>query len=643
MNRTPRLLQLPAFLWLATGICQAEDNASAKDKLLFTPEAYRAHVRYLASDELTGRLPGTPGGRAGGDYIARQFKELGLKPAGVSGSYFQPFPVRRLKNLHEERAAFEITGLKRQWRIRQDWIPLPYSKPGKIEGPLAFAGYGIAAPDHGYNDYAGFDATGKVLLILRYEPRGTDPGDGVGDDRASPHGLFVKKAQVAAEHGALALLVVNPPKRDPDTDELYPWHIWNTQRSYALPLVHISRELTGAILQQAGLPDLKTLQERLDQDRQALSTDLDGISVSIDTGVAYVEGRNVIGRLEGDGSTDEMIVVGAHYDHDGEVPGPDGQLEIHNGADDNASGCAGMLELARVFVAGPRPRRHILFMAFDAEERGLLGSKHFVAHPTIDIKTVRAMINLDMIGRLKLDKFTIWGTTSAEEFPQLVRGVADKVGLSYRAPATDSMKFGASDHFSFYRKDIPVLFPFTGVHKHYNTPEDDWQRIDADGATRVLQMMHAVVSELANTETGPTFVARKEERELREKLGQDGAADLDHEDVDEVDEPADRQRSRGGLRVRLGIMPDFASEEGAGLRVEAVMDDGPAAKCGMKDGDLITRIAGDTVTDIYTYMDALRKHEPGDEVEVLLKRDGKPMMLKVKLEASRRPTRPEDQ
>ena len=642
MSSLPPSLRLPLSLLLAAGLCYAEDRTPAGQSAAFSADAYIAHVRYLASDELAGRLPGTAGGRTAGEYIARRFRELGLKPAGVGGSYFQPFTVRRLKKLHDEQACFEIAGLKRHWAVRKDWIPLPYSRPGTIEGPLAFAGYGIEAPDHGYDDYADFDATGKVLLVMRTEPRGDKPGAGFSGRRASPHGLFVKKAEVAAEKGAVALLVVDPPDRDPGTDALYPWHAWNTQRSYAVPLVQISRQMAGAILALAKMPDLNTLQASLDRNHESLSTDLKGVRVRIETGVEYVEGRNVIGLLEGDGHSEEMLVIGAHYDHDGRVPGSDGKLEIHNGADDNASGCAGMLETARILTAGRRPHRQILFMAFDAEERGLLGSKHFVAHPTVELANVRAMINFDMIGRLDLDKLTIWGLTSAAEFPELVRAAADAAGLSYRAPATDSIQFGASDHFSFYRKDIPVLFPFTGVHKHYNTPEDDWQRIDADGAVRILQMMHAVIGELAGMQTGPTFVAKKEERELRDKLEREGVADLDHEDVSEPEQPVNRHRSRRDLRVRLGIMPDFAAEEGTGLRVEAVMEDGPAAKYGLEDGDVITRIGGHAVTDIYSYMDALRKHQPGDEVEVALQRDGKPLTLKVRLEASRRRSEPED-
>jgi len=312
----PGPLQLLVILWLATTACLAqEDTSAAARKPLFSADAYVAHIRYLASDELAGRLPGTPGGQAATEYIAEQFKKLSLKPGGVDGTYFQPFTIRRLKQLHEDQAAFNVSGLAQHWQIRTDWIPMPFSKVGKIEGPLAFAGYGISAPKFDYDDYAEFDPKDKVLLILRHEPKDEDPDAGFGGETPSRHALFSKKARVAAEKGAKGLLIVNAPNRGPDKDQLYPWRDWDTTQSYSLPVVHISREIAGAILQKAGMPDLKTLQEKLDQDRKPLSSNLEDITVEIETGLEFVEGRNVLGLLEGTGSSDEFVVIGAHHDH----------------------------------------------------------------------------------------------------------------------------------------------------------------------------------------------------------------------------------------------------------------------------------------------------------------------------------------
>ncbi len=620
---------------LVVGVCRADGDVPTDRKALFNATAYVDHIRYLASDELAGRLPGTEGGQATTEYIAKRFRELGLEPAGVDGSYFQPFPIQGLKKLNDERAAFKLVGVDRNWTIRQDWIPLPFSKPGTIEGPLAFAGYGIEAPRHDYDDYADFDATDKVLLIFRHEPKSDDPEADFGGETPSRHALFSKKARVASKKGAKALLIVNAPANDPGQDELYPWQDRNARQTYALPMVHISREVAKIILERAGMPDLQTLQEKLDSERQSLSADLENVTVQIETGIEYVEGRNVLGLLKGDGSSEEILVVGAHHDHIGAQPGhgdgADNETVIHNGADDNASGTSGVLEMARVFTAGPPPRRNILFMTFDGEEQGLLGSKHFVQHPTIDLKKVPAMVNLDMIGRLNLQQLTIFGVPSGKEFRDIVQRAAEGAGLEYAAPGTNAGFFGASDHFSFYRQNIPVLFAFTGVHKQYHQPEDDWELIDADGAVKVLEMMYTVTGELANMETGPAFVSEEEQEK-----------EATTQPAEKEDEADQEPPARGRARLRLGVMPDLAYDQGTGVRVEMVMDGGPAAKGGIKDGDVIVRIADEPVTDINSYMDALKKHEPGDEVEVAVKRDDQQLTLKIKLEASRRRARPND-
>jgi hypothetical protein len=622
-------------LLILVALCAANENESANTETLFTAEAYIAHIRYLASNELAGRLPGTPGGHAAGEYIAKVFKELGLKPAGVDHTYFQPFTIRRLKKLHENETSFEVAGIGRAWKLHEDWIPLPYSRPGTIEGLLAFAGYGIKAPEHDYNDYADFDAQGKVLLILRHEPKADDPAADFGGDPPSRHALFSVKAKLAAEKGATALLIVNAPNRSPDEDALYPWQIWNTHQSYRLPLVHVSRELANALLQRAELPDLQTLQEKLDGKREPLSRDLKDLTVRIETGVKYVKGRNVLGLLEGSGDTGETIVVGAHYDHLGQVPPrAGGKPLVHNGADDNASGTAGVLEMARVFATGPRPRRDMLFMTFDGEELGLLGSKHFVRHPTIELQNVRTMINFDMIGRINRNHLTVFGVPSGREFRELLENAAEAAGLEYEAPGLDTGLFSCSDHWPFFRQDIPVLFPFTGIHKQYHQPEDDWELIDSEGAARLLQMIHAVTSQVANMEAGPAFVS-KEERERPA-----ATRPAEPEEPKEAQEDKRHPHPRRPV-VRLGIMPDLTGEA-HGLRVEAVMPNGPAQKAGIKDGDCIIKIAAHDVTDVYSYMDALRDRQPGDEVEVVVARDHEKITLKIKLEAAPRRSRPEN-
>jgi aminopeptidase YwaD len=638
-------LALLLLFALAIGTCPADDEKSAVAQPLFTTEAYMAHIRYLASDELEGRLPGTPGSQAATEYIAEQFKQAGLKPGGVDGTYFQPFTIHRLKQLHEDQASFKVTGLENEWKIREDWIPMPFSKAGKIEGPVAFAGYGISAAKFEYDDYAGFDATNKVLLILRYEPKAQDPEAEFGGTTPSRHALFSRKARIASEKGAKGLLIVNPPNRDPDKDELYPWSDADTNQSYALPIAHISRRIADAILAQAGMPNLKALQEKLDQERAPLSADLAGITVNIETGVQYVEGRNVLGLLEGAGDADEYIVVGAHHDHLGKVRPHNGESNepvVHNGADDNASGTAGVIELARAFAGGPRPKRSILFMTYDAEELGLLGSRYFVDHPTVELEQIVAMVALDMIGRLNLGQFAIYGVGSGKEFRELLDASAEKTPLSFQAPASGSGWFGGSDHHSFYVKNIPVMFVFTGIHKQYHTPEDDWQLIDGDGAIEVLQLIHPVINNLANMAERPTFVSAAEEEAAREAQKEE-EPQADVEEETEKERAADQRPARPSRpSASLGIVPDHAYDRDDGFRILSVTENGPAAKAGIKDGDLIVRIADEPVNNIYSYMDALKAHEPGEEVEVVVKRGEEQLKLKVTLDESRRRPEPKD-
>jgi hypothetical protein len=638
-----RPLALFTLLALAAGSCLAAEDNSAAAKTHFTAETYLAHIRYLASDELGGRLPGTPGSRAATEYIAEQFRKLGLEPGGVDDTYFQPFTVRRLKQLHEEQATFEVTGIEHDWTIREDWIPMPFSKPGPLEGPLAFAGYGISAPKFDYDDYAGFDATDKILLILRHEPKDADPEAAFGGDTPSRHALFSRKARIAKEQGAKGLLIVNAPNRDPDQDKLYPWNQSDTNQSYALPIAHVSREIANAILARAGLADLKTLQEQLDQERKPLSADLAGITVKLETGLKFVEGRNVLGLLKGTGPSDEYVVVGAHHDHIGTVRPHDAetsQPRIHNGADDNASGTAGVIELARAFASDPRPRRSILFMTYDAEELGLLGSRHFVDHPTVELDKIVAMIALDMIGRLNQQKFTIYGVGSGKEFRELLDASADQIDLSFKAPASGSGWFGGSDHHSFYTKNIPVLFAFTGIHEQYHTPEDDWELIDSDGATKVLRLLYPVVRHVADMPERPTFVSAAEEQAAREA----GQPEADTGEAAEDEPPADERPARPSRpRCSLGVIPDHAYDAEDGFRVLSVTVGGPAAAAGLQDGDLIVRIGDEPVTNVYAYMDALRQHEPGDQVEVVVKRGEAQLNLKVTLGESRRRPKPKDE
>lgn len=616
------------------------------DHAPLSPDEYLEHIKYLASDALEGRLPGTEGIELAAEYIAKCFADAGLKPAGDDDTYFQQFEVERGKKLVEAAAALTAEGIDERWRVRRDWIPLPFTAPHDVEGPLAFAGYCIQADAYEYDDYADFDAAGKILLVFRYEPPADDPDADFGGRILSRHALFSRKVQVADRHGAKALLVVDPPRREGAEEGLYPFDEDLTEQTFELPVVHVTRAVAEALVQRGGLGDLASLQERLDRERQPLSADLN-LRVELRPGVRprKLPTRNVLGLLPGRGDTDEVIVLGAHYDHLGrarsQVNAKDMRLHIHRGADDNASGTAALLELARAFNAEPKLRRGLLFIAFSAEEMGLIGSAHFVAHPTVALPRIKAMMNFDMIGRLRDDKFTIYGLPTGREFGEIVDRAAAEAGLKYRAPQAGL--FECSDHASFYAHDIPVLFAFTGIHKQYHTPEDDWPLIDAPGAATILAMFRQIVRELANLEAGPTFerITEQEESEEDVPVKQPGlkAKEQGAEDVEAHEEEAGRDardlRRPSRPAVRLGIVPDYGASDEPGLVVGSVIEGGVAKAAGLLAGDRIVKIGEQKVMDIYGYMNALRDRQPGDALEVVVVRktegEAKEVTLKVTL------------
>lgn len=627
------------FCITLTGLAQ-----EAAPKSAFNAQRYLSHIKYLASDELHGRRPFTPGIEKAAAYIAGRFEAAGLSPAGDDGTWFQTFHVEDGKKIVEPEAQLTFEGHERPLKVGQDWTPLPFTKMADVEGPLAFAGYGIAADLHEYNDYADFDAHGKILLIFRYEPLSDDPNADFGGRDLSHYSEFREKAHTAARQGATALLIVNPPMpRAGQPDGLFPFRLDYSRQTYELPLAHITPAVAEAILKQAGLGTLEELEARLRPGQKPLSTDLN-LRATLRSGVQpnRQDTRNVIGRLAGDGSTAETIVIGAHYDHLGltrsQFDSDDPEPHIHNGADDNASGTAGVIELAHVLGHERGLRRNVLFIAFSAEEMGLLGSKYFVQHPTVPLEDIRAMVNFDMIGRLRPERFTIFGISSGREFNDIVRRAADAVGLSYRAPPAQT---GNSDHAPFMRQDIPYLFAFTGVHTDYHRPSDDWDRINAPGAVQVLTLMHSVVRELANLKEGPTFQAVDAQPEPEDVLTKPA---VEHE----KEAQKAGQTTRGGEldaeagrssrpKVRFGIIPNHVPSSDPGVGVDTVLDGGPAKAAGMRDGDRIIRIDEYEITDIYAYMAALKKFKPGAELNVVVIRDGQERKLKVKLEGHRRP------
>ncbi len=617
--------------------------ALAADTLVTTGEAYLDHVKFLASDELKGRQPGTPGIEKAAEYIAQQFEKAGLAPGGANKSWYQEFSVARGKKLDESAAKLAISGLDVPTQVGKDWTPLPFTEMNDVEAPLAFAGYGIKAEEFSYNDYADFDPNGKVLLIFRYEPQSDDPKSEFGGKEASHFAEFRSKARTAARRGAKALLIVNPPKREDAPVGLYKFTEEMSRQTFDIPVAQITPEFADAILKKAGADNLETLQEKLDKERTPLSRDL-GLDVTLKPGVSpnLIKTRNVIGLLKGKDGVDETIVIGAHYDHLGDVPRQfDRENDdpfVHNGADDNASGTAAVIELARTLAKTGGLRRNVLFIAFSAEEMGLYGSAQWVAEPTLPLSSVRAMINFDMIGRLSQDRFTIFGVPSAAEFEPLMKAAADSRGLTFHAPKG---LMGNSDHGPFLNNEIPYLFAFTGMHKQYHRPEDDADLIDGDGGAKIVDLFHEVVTKLANMESGPVFTPAKDEAENGEDLPRPAfeEAEKQRERGASQRPSGDREAGTPGMpRARLGIIPEYTNDGAPGVVVQGTVDGGPAKAAGIKDNDRIVRINDSPVKDIYGYMAAMKELKPGEEVAVTVVREGKEQTIKVKLQKPRRDT-----
>ena len=567
---------------------------------------YFDHVKYLASDAMKGRGDGTPELDKAADYIAAQFRLWGLRPMGDNNTYFQNFEIITGATIgsHNE---LQLAG--NNLKINEDFVPVTFSDTAQFEGPIVFAGYGITAPELHYDDYQGIDANGKVVVVLRHEPQEDDPKSVFDGKNFTRHSSFINKAINAKQHGAHGIVFltdlnhadeqVGPATRTEETDDL------------GIPAAHAKRDPFLNAFKSAG-KDVAAIQKKIDLDLKPQSFDLPAVHVRIATEIVRTKKtvKNVVAALTGSDATlqNEWVVVGAHYDHlglggrDSLAPSQIGQ--IHHGADDNASGTAGVLELARLAAKNKAEwKRSILFMTFAGEELGLLGSENFVSHPTIPLKNVTAMINMDMIGRLSNDKVYVGGVGTSPNFKPWLEDFNKSAHL--QLDYSDS-GYGASDHMSFNTKKIPVLFFFSGLHADYHKPSDTYDKINAPGAIKVLSLVYLMLDELS---TAPTRIA-----------------------YTEVQQPKSTGTgSGGGYGPSFGSVPDF-TEGLNGVRFADVVPNSPAAKAGLKPGDVMTQFDGKPIQNLYDFSYALAAKKPGDVVAVTVKRNGQDVKVNVTLE-----------
>jgi len=572
------------------------------------PADVQYHVNYLASDQLEGRQSGLPGCEAAAKYIAAEFKRLGLKPLGDGVSFFQKFEftggveLGPNNQLTTRRGAADTT-----WKVEVDFMPAGFSLSAKLDmaEQIAFAGYGISAKTLNYDDYEGIDAKGKVVLALRYSPGKDDPHSGFAD-----YEPLRFKALQAREHGAAALLIVTDST---DNQPALPKLGFDRAAGDAgLPVVFVTRHVAEWLVRESG-QTLQALQDSIDSQRQPQSFLIADTRVQLQVTVNKVRraSENVIGILPGSDQNlkSEAVVIGAHYDHLGRssqgAMDPEKEHEIHNGADDNASGTAGVMELAQYFAAQKNPlKRSLVFMAFAGEELGLLGSGHYVANPTFPLEKTGAMLNMDMIGRMQDSSLVVHGVGTSPRFPELVERCNPE---NYFKLSLKKDGLGPSDQSSFYQKNVPVLFFFTGLHQDYHRVTDDADKINAAGEAEILKFIANIVTEIANSDSVPLFTKTESEQ----------------------------PRTPTAFRVSVGTVPDYAAEV-EGLKLSGVRPGGPAEKAGMQAGDIIVKFGDVDIKNIYDYTYALGQFSPGQEIDVVVLRDEVKKTLRVKLEASRR-------
>jgi len=596
--------------------------STGADPRRIDPKAYLEHVKFLASDDLEGRGNGGSGLEAAAEYIAARFKEAGLQPAGDNGTFFQQFEMTTGLSVEAGNSVTLQAGRTSvAFGIGRDYEIVSTSRDETPEAeplPVVFAGYGITAQSLRYDDYAGIDATGKAVLIFTHEPQENDPRSAFEGQTNTMHSTTMRKVEVARSNGAKAILLVDDPNHRPALQRFRRWLREPQAEDYGVPVFYMSRDLVQRAL--GTRLNLDTVSEEIDRDFAPKSRALPDITVRAVDRTSKVRRpvRNVIGILRGSDPAlqNETVIVGAHYDH----LGRSGRFsmsqnttgQIHHGADDNASGTAAVIEMARAAAeARSEFARSIVFMTFAGEEHGLLGSSYYVNHPVFPLEKTVAMVNLDMVGRTE-GRIMVDGLANAPSIEEDLK-VAESVSpLNLRA-LRGGPGAGASDDATFLLRKIPAVNFFSGFHSDYHRPSDTWDKIDARGGAAVADLALALTRQLSKRTGRPEFVdtAPKQDPHTSGNVG-----------------------AVSGYGPYFGSVPDFANE-GEGVKFAEVRSDSPAAKAGLRGGDVMISFAGMSIKTLYDFTFALREKKPGDRVDVVVLRDGK--QVKTTVELTNRP------
>lgn len=622
------------------------DNANLRKMFeQFGPDAieWYQHVQTLANPMFEGRSPGSDGMERAAEYVEWWINKVGLQPAfpaeATGGATTAPTPgtasampapsdapwVSHRQFLELPGGGFEV---KRgelalggaTFKRGDEFVVLGSSGAGEVTAPITFVGYGIKEGKDGYTSFAP-DARldGRVVVLFRYEPMDEEGQSLWSDRRFSEHAAILPKLNELAARGAAGVILVNPPNSKQGKKTLETTESSNFGGSFKIPMVQVTEEVATKLLAGADTvgaePRSLMHWRRLADTGEVKSVNLsDSAKVTLATDVAEKKIRtcNLGGVVPGRGAlASEWLIIGAHYDHVGMGmfgTSPANRGQLHPGADDNASGTAALIVLARRFMeqakkAPPeQPMRSVLFLWFTAEESGLNGSRHYVRNPTVSGEKTTAMINLDMVGRLRNDELSVSGTGTAEGLMEIVAPHFAKSGLTISVNPSGR---GPSDHANFYGAGIPVLFPFTGTHAEYHTPRDKAFTVNPHGAMQVVDLIESIATDLASRPEKLTF------------SNTDSGPGAD----------------RGYASVRLGVTPSMGGEETTGVVVDAVAEGTSAAEAGIKQGDVLIAWNGEEMSGPGDLMENLRKHKPGDQVQIVLMRDGEKQVVTATMKA----------
>jgi Tol biopolymer transport system component len=547
------------------------------------PDRYMSDIDWLADDSRDGRGLGTPGLAESADWLGRRFEEIGLEPV-ADGSYLQSF-----------EAVFDIergpnTALTIDGEVipSADFVVPGFSASNEISASVVFVGWGIDSEEHNISDYEGVEVEGRIVLVRRYTPK-----DGIFEDEGVQRrfGDLRYKAFTAREHGAVGMVVADLPlEGERGGEPPLPRLRVDSQGSAGIPVAVLKRVWAEQLL--AGAHQVGLISEVVEHTREV---------------------HNVVGRLTAPERLPGAVLLGAHYDHlgfGGQGSLAPGLNEPHNGADDNASGTAALLEAARILSARrDELSRDVVFVAFTGEEAGLLGSSHLIRTPLPGIAPAGlvAMLNMDMVGRLRNNRVSVLGSESAEEWDSIVKPICDVLTLSCQLGGDG---YGPSDQMPFYAAGVPVLHFFTGTHEDYHKPSDDSARINAAGGVRIANLVAELTTDLTALD-GLTY----RESEAPAPIG----------DI-------------RGYGASLGTIPDYTGspDNRPGMLLSGVRAGGPADEAGLQRGDRIIELAGREVRDIYDLMFVLREVRPGEESTVIIERGGESIQLAVTFGASSR-------